>query len=73
MSSTTFPYTKVEQVNVTFDMTKNSEKALKGMRASLKIDTKKKNKYQKCKPVNPKQLKVSWQKIHFRYTKLLHD
>jgi hypothetical protein len=59
MSSTTFPYTKVEQVNVTFDMTKNSEKALKGMRASLKIDTKKKNKYQKCKPVNPKQLKTA--------------
>jgi len=59
MSSTVFLPTKVEEINVTFDMTKNTEKALKGMRASLKIETKKKNKYQKCKPVNPKQLKTA--------------
>merc|ERR1711892_1448804 len=35
------------------------DKDLKGMRASLTIETKKKNKYVKCKPITTKQLKTA--------------
>merc|ERR1711935_1151488 len=57
--SSTFSLTKVAEINVTFDMTKNTDKDLRGVRASLKIETKKKNKYVKCKPITTKQLKTA--------------
>merc|ERR1719277_230410 len=52
------PNEELHSISMTFDMTKNTEKDLLGIRASLKYPTKKKNPYKKCRPVTKKTIKM---------------